>query len=259
VETGKIVRMRTTVALLCAAAAMTLAGCERCSGCDGLPDSEEAAGSEGLPWERMELGSGVEAFRSTLAGLAGLAPEEAEAVITCVDQSAIEVVDPAGGVSSERSVGDGSLSNCALLQAGARKSWRLVSAKGEFLAGSLVSATFDFPQDGHGEILAEMTARFGPGEGRELESRSLLGTGRRAVTLWKVKGSLWILERGERTARLVHQDPERLARLPEPAPAAKRGVPVSLDDIGLGGGLDLDEKGLDDIPLVQPDDAGVRP
>jgi hypothetical protein len=248
--------MRTTVVLLCAAAAVALAGCERCSDGDGLVASKETAGSEDLPWERMELGSGVEAFRSALAGLAGLAPEEAEAVITCVDQSAIEVVDPARGIASERSSGDGSLSNCALLQAGARKSWRLVSAKGEFLAGALVRATFDFPPDGHGEILAEMTGRFGPGEERELESRSLLGTGRRAVRLWKVKGSLWILESGERTARLVHQDTERLARLPEPAPAAERGVPVSLDDIGLGGGLDLDDEGLDDIPLVQPADAG---
>ncbi len=197
----------------------------------------------------MKLGTDADSFRGVLAQLSGLQEEDAATIITCVDQSIIEVVDPAKGLISERPVVDGTLSNCALMQAGENKSWQLLSAKGEFLKGVMVGATYNFPADYHGGLLREMTARYGPGEERQLRVINLLGDGSATMRLWSVDDKLWALEKGKGVTRLLHQDTDELTGLPEPTPPAEKGKPVSLDEIGLGGGLDLNDD-LDDIPDV---------
>ena len=68
-----------------------------------------------------------------------------------------------------------------------------------------------------------------------------------------VDDELWVLGGSQRETTLVRQSPAALSGFPKPPKASVRGVPVSLDDIGLGGGLDLNDD-LDDIPIVDGGD-----
>jgi hypothetical protein len=91
-------------------------------------------------------------------------------------------------------------------------------------------------------LARDLAARFGPGKAFELEERSavLLDGEARQCTLWKRGGELLALVRGERETRLVRQRSGLAELLPPMPEAAEPGEPVKLDDIGLGGGLDLD-------------------
>jgi hypothetical protein len=216
-------------------------GCSRCAD-DGVPEAKEVEGSSPLLWESVELGVDRQRFSSDLARLAGIPAEEAKARIGCRDQFTMDAIDPGERAITERSGRGHDLGNCTLQQAGADRSWSLISARGELLDGKLVRVTFAFGPDQHDRLAQDLTARFGPGKGLELEERSavLLDGEVRRCTLWKRRGELIALVQGRREARLIRQS-DGLAELLPPLPeAAERGEPVKLDDIGLGGGLDLD-------------------
>ena len=234
---------------LCVLPPMLASGCSMC-GEEPLPESKPVEGSSRLPWEEIELGMKAGEFRKALAHMADLSsPDGGAEVVDCRDQSAIEVIDLAKGVVVERKAGGGALSNCALMQAGRKKSWSLLSAKGEFLGDSLVSVALVFKADFGGGLAKEISDRFGPGEERKIEERTLLGDREVTMRLWRIGEELWALEAGEKTTRLVLQDTARLKDLEDLPPPPEKGKPVNLDDIGLGGGLDLDDE-LDDIPQL---------
>jgi hypothetical protein len=225
-------------ALLCAAA--WLAGCSRCG--DDVPEATEVEGSTALAWEAVELGIDRQRLVDELARLAGIPAGDAAARIGCRDQFTMDVIDPGERAIAERSGRGHDLANCTLQQAGADRSWSLVSARGELVDGKLVRVTFAFGPDQHDRLAQDLTARFGPGKGFELEERSavLLDGEARQCALWRRGDELIALVRGQREARLIRQAGglvEQLQPMPE---AAERGEPVKLDDIGLGGGLDLD-------------------
>ena len=72
--------------------------------------------------------------------------------------------------------------------------------------------------------------------------------------IWQETGEMWLLSRGETgTALLVHQDMKASETLPAPRRAAKRGEPVSLDDLGIGK-LDLNAP----LPELNLPDAGPK-
>jgi hypothetical protein len=222
-------------------AAVGSGGCSRCSD-DGVPEAQEVAGSSALDWEQVELGVDRQRFRGDLARLAGIPTEDAEARIGCRDQFTMDVIDPGERAITERSGRGHDLGNCTLQQAGSDRSWSLTSARGELVDGKLVRVTFAFGPDQHDRLAQDLTSRFGAGKGLELEERSavLLDAETRQCSLWRRQGELIALVRGEREARLIRQSASLVELLPPMPEAAERGKPVDLDDIGLGGGLDLD-------------------
>lgn len=236
--------MRNTIQLAALVLALgSLAGPSGCSRCgDDVPEAREIEGSAALPWERIELGTDRAVFRSALAALAGIPPGDAEARIGCREQFTMDVVDAEAGTVTERSGRGRELSNCALLQAGSNRTWKLLSARGEFVDGELKRLTFAFSAERFDELAAELASRFGQGAAITLEDRSavLLDSEQRDSRLWKRAQELFALVEGDREARLVRQHRDLADLLQPMPPAAERGKPVSLDDIGLGGGLDLD-------------------
>lgn len=211
------------------------AGCSRCGG--EVPEAQEVAGSRALPWEKVELGADHDRFRRDLTALAAIPPDEVAGRIHCLDQFTMDVVEPAARAITERSGRGHELSNCALQQAGAERSSRLVSARGEFVDGKLERVTFAFaPQEFDG-LVTELESRFGSGAATTLEDRSavLLDSEDLEGRLWRRGRELVALVRGDRETRLIRQDASLDQQLPPMPAAAERGEPVSLDDIGLGG------------------------
>lgn len=230
----------TAVILLALGASPWLAGCSRCG--DEVPEAREAAGSSQLPWEKVALGADQAGFRASIAALAGIADDRAGTRIGCREHFTMDLIDAEARTITERSGRGLALANCALLQAGSDRSWSLLSARGEFVNGKLMRLTFAFPIQRFDALAAELGSRFGPGAETTLEDRSavLLDSEDRESRLWTRDKELIALVKGDREVRLVRQD-AALGRLLPPMPAAsKRGKPVNLDDIGLGGGLDLD-------------------
>jgi len=215
-------------------------GCSRCG--DDVPKAREVEGSTQLPWERVELGTDQAGFRASLAALSGIAAADAAARIGCREQFTMDVIDADARTITERSGRGRELSNCALLQAGSNRSWSLLSARGELVDGKLMRVTFAFPAERFDVLAAELESRFGTGAVATLEDRSavLLDSEDRDSRLWKREHELFALVRGDREVRFVRQDTTLGKQLPPMPAAAERGKPVSLDDIGLGGGLDLD-------------------
>jgi len=234
-------RTTATAALaLVLVATVWTTGCSRCG--DDVPEAREVEGSKALPWEQVALGSDESGFRAAIAELASIPVDDAAARIGCREQFTIDVIDPETRTITERAGRGRSLTNCALLQAGSNRSWSLLSARGELVDGKLARLTFSFPAERFDALASELESRFGPGAEIELEDRSavLLDSETRQSRLWKRDHELFALVRGDREARLVRQDTALAEQLPQMPAAAERGEPVELDDIGLGGGLDLD-------------------
>lgn len=218
-----------------------------CSRCADEPSATELPGSRALSFEKIELGASPDGFRAAVAELAGLSAEEAPRLIPCGEQTTLMVIDPAEETADERAAGGHRLTNCALLQAGTGRSWDVAAVRGEFVDGALASLTVSFAATAHQRLVEQLTARFGEPATETIEERSLLGDESREHLLWRVRDELWALTRGHQNAQLIHQSRSRCGALPPlPAPA-DRPEPVDLDDIGLGGGLDLD------APLPQVD------
>jgi hypothetical protein len=232
-----IARMLMVIAI---GAVSWTAGCSRCG--EEVPRAEETVGSKQLPWERIELGSNESGFRKALVELTELPVERAAASIDCKDQFTMHVIDSEERTITERSGRGRELVNCTMLRAGSHRSWDLRSARGEFVDGKLMRLTFTFPENRFAALDEEIGARFGPGAETVLEERSavLLDAEDRRSRLWRRDRELLALVQGVREVRIVRQDASLAGLLPPMPRAAERGEPVNLDDIGLGGGLDLD-------------------
>jgi hypothetical protein len=230
--------------------ALSLGGCTRCCGEEDIVETQEVEGSSQLPWEKISLGIDEDEFKKAVTALAGLSVESASARVTCSLQITIDVIDPKAGSMSERGSGDHLLSNCTFRQIdSASQSSKPVSARGELVDGRLASITFRFPSVGHDSLAKEIEKRFDRGTARKITRISAVGESSADMLLWKVDDELWVLHGGQQETILVRQSPALLIGLPEPPKASVKGVPVSLDDIGLGGGLDLNDN-LDDIPTI---------
>ena len=227
-----------------------MGGCTRCCGEEDIVETHEVEGSSQLPWEKISLGVDESEFKKAVTALAGLSEESAFARITCSPQITIDVIDPKAGSMSERGSGNHSLSNCTFRQVGsAGQSSKPASIRGEFVDGRLVSITFRFPSARRDSLAGEIEKRFAQGPARKIKQISAIGESSTDMLLWKVDDELWALGGSQLGTILVRQSPAPLRELPEPPKASVRGVPVSLDDIGLGGGLDLNDN-LDDVPII---------
>ncbi len=239
------------------AAGLTAGSCTRCGSCSskpggrsGDPDARrpaievpesEALGETPLAWESIQLGADEASFREALAGLAGLDDAGARSRVSCAPLAALDVVDPERSLIEERPAGGRELSGCALLQAGSLKSWELIAVRGALLDGRLISLGFTFVPEAFEGLERRLTGRFGSGAAGELLERSAVEEVERPARIWKAGGDLWALFRDERKTSLLRQRAEAAAKLPRPLPPARRGEPVDLGDIGLGGPLDLSE------------------
>jgi hypothetical protein len=225
---------------LAIAAALLLAGwAPACSRCGEEPPSTEQPGSTPLPFEQLALEASPDVFRAAVARLAGLTDEEAARLVPCGEQSTLTVIDPGEETAEERAAGAHRLSNCALQQAGAGRSWDVAAIRGEFVDDALASVTISYAANAHDRLLGQLTERFGQPAREMLSERSLLGDDSREYAVWRLRDELWALTRGRQNAMLIHQHLARCAALPPlPEPSA-RPKPVDLDDLGLGGGLDL--------------------
>jgi len=230
---------RLTTALL-AVVLLGSAGVAGCARCGDDPGLTERPGSRPLAFEELTLGADPEQFRAAVAALAGITPDEATRLISCSDQTTLLVIDPREEVAEERAAGAHRLANCALLQATTvGRSWDVAAVRGEFVDDALASATISFAAAAHPRLERQLTERFGPPERETLAERSLLGDEEREHLLWRVRDELWALSQGRQNALLVSQSLSRCAALPPLPEPPDRPEPIDLDDLGLGGGLDL--------------------
>lgn len=216
------------------------AGAAGCSKCGDDDARIEQPGSQPLAFEGIALGASPAQFRAAVAELAGIAAEDAARLISCSDQTTLLVIDPRAETAEERGAGGHRLANCALLQAKAvGRSWDVAAVRGEFVDDALASVTISFAAAAHQRLIGQLNARFGEPARETIEERTLLGEEAREHLLWRVRDELWALSAGRQNAILVRQSLPRCAALP-PLPAPPdRPVPIDLDDLGLGGGLDL--------------------
>ena len=236
-------------------------GCSRCSS-EGIEESSPVDGTGALEWEKVPMGLSPEELKEALWAMGGF-EGDARPEIVCSPQVALSVIDDEKDTMEERGAPGRKLSNCALMQAGTfGRSWRLASAKGELLDGALVALTFRFSEAEYAGLVGGLKERLGPGTQRRIEDVSVLGEEPVEAILWKKDGELWAVFKGVSGATLLRQDSDELRALPPAVQAAQPGKKVSLDDIGLGGGLDLSGDDLDDIPVIEeekekPADAGA--
>ena len=212
----------------------SIASCSRCS--DEEPVDRRVRSDRALPWEGVRLGAGEDGFRSSVSEMTGLEPDRIASMMRCGLQAEIAAIDPGSRTLSERSGHGRSLSQCTLLQASAGRSWNLASIRGDFIDGSLAAVSFHFGPGDPATLVSDLEGRLGPGDRVSLEARSILDTGQREHLLWRDGADeLWALDldRGEGHT-LTHQLSALVLSLPTARGASRRGVPVSLEDLGLG-------------------------
>lgn len=243
---------RTTQQLLWAGAlAAALGGCSRCGEGEAPPPGPDGAGAL---YDRLPLGGPERQLRAALAAFAGLEEKEAWLLVVCGDQAWLDVLDPEARTLTETPGGGRAIRRCTLPDAGIRRSSPLRSARADFLDGRAVSASWSFAAADYDAKRRELEARLGGGRDVRLEERSAVGELERTAVVWSFRGEAWALIRGLET-RVVRQA-AALRALPKPLAAPGRGEKVSLDDIGLGGGPDLD-KPVPDVSDILPQDAGA--
>lgn len=233
-----------------------LSGCTKCSSETGLDVSVETPGSKSMVWEEVLLGTNMDTFKTDVAKLANLAEDEKALFIKCREMITFEVINPKDGAIEERSKGNHNFESCILSQAGRQKSWKLISIRGGFVDGILASLTFSFPQESFESTVAEISKRYGAGKNQVLEENDILGEVKKNAQIWNVKGIIWAVLKGPKETRLTIQDPKKTLILAEPKKAIKKGAPVKLDDLGLGGGLDLENEKEPELPDIDTEGLG---
>jgi len=230
---------------LCAA----LDGCSRCE--DGPQRADR------LPaYTRLSLGANEAALRSEIAALGGFDPQGATRFVTCSDLARVDVLDVGTPAMIEKAAPGHSLRRCTLMGGMYHRSAPFSLARGDLLDGRVFSTAWSFAPSDFDKRRRELEAALGPGEDVRLEESSALGELQREAVVWRADGVQWALIRGLET-RIVKQGDAGQTAFAPPAATPKRGSKVSLDDIGLGGGLDL-TKPVPDLSAILPPDAGTR-
>jgi hypothetical protein len=228
---------------------VVLDGCSRCG------DEPQQVGS--VPaYARLSLGSDEATLRTELAALGGFDPGGATRFVTCSDLARADILDVETPAMIEMAAPGHSLVRCTLMGGMFQRSGPFSSARGDLLDGRLFSAAWSFTPSDFDARRGELEAALGPGKEVRLEEESALGELQREAVVWRADGVQWALIRGLETRVVKQGDAGQTAFAPPVAPSS-RGSKVSLDDIGLGGGLDLTKPLPSDEGLV-PKDAGPR-
>ena len=242
--------MRNVAVIAAAAICAALAGCSRCG--EPTDGTAEAVAK----YDKLPLGADEAGVRAALADLGGFDPGGAAKFVTCNSLTRVDVLDLEETALIEKPVGRHSLLRCALLGGMFHRPSPILSAQCDLLDGRAASVSWIFAQSDYDKRRKELEAGFGVGDDVRLEERSALGELQRAATVWRRGNEVWALIPGIET-RILKQDARVLSVLAPPAAPPARGSKVSLDDIGLGGGLDL-TKPVPDLSLIMPPDAGAR-
>jgi hypothetical protein len=244
------VTRRAALIVSAVAVCASYASCSRCN--EPADGTAEAVAN----YDKIPLGASESTVRSGFAELGGFDPQGATRFVKCTDLSRIDVLDLEETALIEKPAGDHSLVRCTLLGGMFHRSSPIMSAQGDLLDGRSASVSWNFAQSDYDKRLAELNAYLGAGQSVRLEERSALGELRRTATVWQRGDEAWALLSGLET-RILKQDARALSVLAAPVEPPARGSKVSLDDIGLGGGLDLAKPLPSDEGLV-PKDAGAR-
>jgi hypothetical protein len=239
-------------ALIISAAAV----CAACTGCSRCNEPADGTAEAVAKYDKIPLGATEATVRAGFAALGGFDPQGATRFVKCTDLSRIDALDLEETALIEKPAGDHSLVRCTLLGGMFHRPSPILSAQGDLLDGRAVSVSWNFAQSDFDKRLAELTAYLGAGQSVRLEERSALGELQRAATVWRRGDDAWALLSGLET-RILKQDARALRALAAPADPPARGSKVSLEDIGLGGGLDL-AKPVPDLSAILPPDAGSR-
>jgi hypothetical protein len=229
--------------------------CTACSDCGGGPGQIEKKTGDALPIESVSLGIGKDAFVKQSLALGQLRDVDVTVDNACHDQISMGVPDIDDRTIVERGRGSRALSNCTVLTNLAAQSTTLLELRGEFIDDRLARLTLRFKPEAFDKLKQDIERRFGKGAEMTLKEQMIVDEKRVDYQIWQETGEMWLLSRGETgTALLVHQDMKASETLPEPQRAARRGEPVSLDDLGIGK-LDLNAP----LPELDLPDAGTKP
>jgi hypothetical protein len=226
------------------------AGCSRCN--EAVDGTAEAVAK----YDKIPLGAPEATVRAGFAALGGFDQQGATRFVKCTYLSRMDALDIEETALIEKPSGNHSLVRCTLLGGMFHRSSPILSAQGDILDGRAVSVSWSFAQSDYDKRLAELDAYLGAGQNVRLEERSALGELQRAATVWRRGDEVWALLSGLET-RILKQDARALRALAAPADPPERGSKVSLDEIGLGGGLDF-TKPVPDLAEILPPDAGPR-
>ena len=235
--------------------ASVVALCAVLDGCSQCEDGPQTA--DRLPaYARLSLGATEAALRSELAALGGFDPKGATRFVTCSDLARTDILEVETPAMVEKAAPGHSLIRCTLMGGMYHRSAPFSSARGDLLDGRVFSAAWNFAPSDFDTRRRELETALGPGEDVRLEESSALGELQREAVVWRAEGVQWALIRGLET-RIVKQGDTGQTAFAPPAATPKHGSKISLDDIGLGGGLDL-TKTVPDLSAILPPDAGTR-
>ncbi|MCP4679516.1 MAG: hypothetical protein GY854_29305 [Deltaproteobacteria bacterium] len=203
-----------------------------CSDCGQSAIGEKKG--QPLVWESISLGVDEAQFRKDAAGLVG-AVADTESEIPCRDQSHLSVPDIHKRKIVERSAGTHELANCVVKAVSKGQSSTLVELRAEFVDHRLARLTYRFAPGQYDRLVSELRARFGDGLATTFKEDSLIDGMSTDYRVWRFDEVVWSLAKGEvDTSVLVQHDLKATKVLPEPPPPAKRGKPISLEDLGIG-------------------------
>lgn len=225
-----------------------------CGDCTGGPGQIEQKTGDALTFETVPLGIPPAAFVKAALELADLKDVEINEKTACRDQVAMAVPDIDDERIVERGKGSHALTSCVVRTNLADQSTTLLEMRGEFIDNRLVRLSFRMKPAELEKLRKRIAARFGKGATLRLSEQLIVEETAQNYQIWQEKGEIWMLSKGATgTARFVHQDLEASEALPEPPKAAKRGEPVSLEDLGIGK-LDLNAP----MPELNLPDSGVK-
>ena len=231
-----------------------LTGCERCS------DSNIEKHGDAVIWELIPFGISEETFIIQTASLMAVVPPKRD--LTCKEQITMPYPDLDEKEIVERPGGDLTLTACTIRAHSAEQTSTLLEIKGEFVADELSRLVFRFTSSQAVNVEESLKKRFGEGDTVTVKEQVIIEETPASYRYWRDKKEVWLLTRGTNdTVLLIHQDLVSGATLKKPAPIAEKGKPVSLDDIGLGGKLDLNAPlpNLDDLEIPPDNDASAAP
>ncbi len=227
--------------------AMFLLACSDC----GQSAIGEKKGNP-LVWETISLGVDEAQFRKKALGLMGSVAGDENEKIPCRDQFHLSVPDIDEKKIVERSAGAHELANCIVKASSEGQSSPLIELRAEFVDHRLARLTYRFAPGEYDRLVGELKARFGDGLAATFQENSLIEEMSTDYRVWRFDEVVWSLAKGEvETSVLVQHDLNATKVLPEPPPPAKRGKPVSLEDLGIG---KLDLKAPD--PKIELPDVG---
>ena len=224
--------------------------------CNQCSKSNIERKGDAVSYEQLRFGVDEDTFLRESLSLIPLehAPSKEK---SCKDQVSMLFPDLDEKSVTERVASKGPITTCLVRSHHLKQTSTLIEIRGEFLDGKLSRMTFSFDKSRYQSLESALKMRFGEGDSMRLVEQVIIEDEEKTYQYWTDEKEIWLLsDRKEDPIVLIRQDLLSGQRgLKKRAPVPKKGVPISLDDIGIGK-LDLNDAPLPDLTGIEIPDGG---